>query len=202
MGRLTRAYLTVLGVFLFAGSVYAADLSAGTYYTKVNIWYEDPLKIPSTNYHRGAVIPFGSKVKIISKVKERIQFTVDDEPGVTFTLVNVRKHSLVDGAELFKEYFAQDDPKLTKEFNNFNGKERRNIEKGTLEEGMSREAAIAAYGYPPKHKTPTLKSSLWTYWDARSIRRLVTFKNDRIDKIEEFNEFEEGSGPRWYHYVP
>lgn len=201
MGVLRRVFLIVLGVFLLASFVYAADVSAGTYYTKVNIWYEDPMKIPSTNYHRGAVIPFGSKVKIIDQVKEKIKFTVDDQPGVTFTLVNIRKHSLVEADELCKQYFAQDDPRSGKDFSKFSPKEIRNIEEGALEEGMSREAAIAAYGYPPKHKTPVLSSNLWIYWDARPIRKLVTFKDNKIFKIEEVNEFEEGR-PHVGYYIP
>jgi len=67
---------------------------------------------------------------------------------------------------------------------------------------MSKEAVIAAYGYPPKHRTPALTSNAWTYWDARYERRIVTFKNNKIAKIEYINEAEGAPRPRWYHYVP
>jgi hypothetical protein len=201
MIKLTRLLLILFSVLFFTQFVYASSIKKGTYYTKVNIWYEDPLKIPSTNYHRGATIPFGSKVQINGEAKEKIQFTVDDQPGVTFNLVNVRRHSMVELGELFNDYFSLNDPKAGKDYLQFSQKEKENIENGTLQEGMSREAAVAAYGYPPKHKTPTLKSNLWTYWDSRAIRKLVTFKGEKVSKIEEVNEFEEGR-PHITYYIP
>ena len=196
------AGLMVLGIVNFLSFVSAAE---DTYYTKVNIWYEDPGKIVSTNYHRGAILPYGSKVNSLSISGQKIKFTVEDPSGVTFVLTNMAKHSLKDAKELSSDYFTKDNPKVSGgEFSKFSGKEKDNIENGTLEEGMSKEAVIAAYGYPPKHKTPTLSSNLWTYWDARAVRRLATFKNNKLTKHEEVNEYEESGGyhPRWYHYVP
>ncbi len=197
-----RVFLAVLGICYFLPFSYAAESAAETYYTKVNIWYEDPAKIVSTNYHRGAIIPYGSKVAIVSRSGEKILFSVDDQPGITFVLTNIRKYSLMDTAGLFQQYFAQEDPKAQgKEFGKFNSREKDNIENGTVEAGMSKEAVIAAYGYPPKHKTPALTSNIWTYWDARSVRRVLTFKDNRVTNSEEVNEYREGR-PRWYHFVP
>jgi len=180
----------------------AAEPSQKTYYTNVNIWYEDPEKILSTNYHRGAIIPFCSKVEIISQSKNKIIFTSEDVPGVTFTLINVPRHSMVTTGELFKQYFIQDGPKdKNVQYSKFTQQEKDNIENGTLTTGMSKEAVIAAYGYPPKHKTPVIASNLWTYWDARGLRKLVTFKNNQIINLEEVKENLE-SRPPWYYYVP
>ena len=191
-------YLTL---FVFSIAC-AATPAVETYYTKVNIWYEDPGKILSTNYHRGAIIPFSTKVNITGQTKDKISFTAKDLPGMTFGLVNVPKHSLVNTEELFKQYFTQDDPKAQNaEFHKFSAKEKDNIENGTLIEGMSKEAVIVAYGYPPKHKTPAQSSNLWTYWDARYIRKIVTFKNNLVTKLEEIKEEFEGR-PRWSYYVP
>ena len=190
-----------LGLFVFSIAC-AATATTETYYTKVNIWYENPSKILSTNYHRGAIIPFCAKVNILSQTKDKINFTADEQPGITFTLINVPKHSLVNTTELFKLYFTRDNPKTKNpEFNKFNAKEKDNIENGTLAEGMSKEAVIAAYGYPPKHRTPAQSSNLWTYWDAKILKRLVTFKNNTVTKIEEVKEDFEGR-PSWHYYVP
>jgi hypothetical protein len=189
-------------VFAAASLLCATDAESTAYYTRVNIWYEDPAKIVSTNYHRGAIIPYGSKVKITSKSGEKIKFTVEDQAGITFTLTNISKYSLMSLDELSKLYFSQNNPKAQgAEFSKFDAREKENIENGTIEQGMSKEAVIASYGYPPKHKTPALTSNVWNYWDARSVRRLVTFKNNKLTKHEEINEYESGR-PRWYHYVP
>jgi len=202
MKATVRFFIAIyLALFVFA-IAYAAAPDAETYYTKVNIWYEDPEKILSTNYHRGAIIPFASQVNITNQAKNKISFTIKDQPGVTFTLINVPRHSQVDTAGLFKQYFTQDDPKIKDpQFNKFNAKEKDNIENGTLTPGMSKEAVITAYGYPPKHKTPVLASNLWTYWDARYLRKLVTFKNNLVIKVEEIKEELEGR-PHWSYYVP
>ncbi len=190
--------LLAVGIVVFAATslLPAANVESAAYYTKVNIWYEDPAKILSTNYHRGAIIPYGSKVNILSKSGEKIKFTIENQAGVTFVLTNARKYSLMTLDELFAQYFSEKDPKS--ENMGFSGREKENIENGTLAEGMSKEAVIAAYGYPPRHKTPALTSNLWTYWDARSIRRLVTFKNNKLTKHEEMDEYENGR-PRWYY---
>jgi hypothetical protein len=202
MRFLGKLLLVALGVIFSAPLIFAANVHAEEYYTKVNIWYEEPAKILSTNYHRGAIIPFGTKVNILSSSGEKIKFTTQEEQGVTFVITNVRKYSLMDTAELLSQYFTKEDPKSrNSEYAKFSAKEKENIESGSIEEGMSKEAVIASYGYPPKHRTPALTSNVWTYWDARSTRRQVTFKNNRLAKIEFINEYDEGR-PHWYHYVP
>jgi hypothetical protein len=201
--KLSAKLFIAIYLALFVLSIgYAGTTATETYYTKVNIWYEDPGKILSTNYHRGAIIPFCSKVKIVKQTKDKIIFTVDDQPGIAFILINIPRHSLENAEMLFKQYFTQNNPKAeNEEFNKFSAKEKDNIENGTLTEGMGKEAVIVAYGYPPKHKTPAQTSNLWTYWDARYVRKLVTFKNNVVIKLEEVKEDLEG-GPHWYYYVP
>jgi len=128
MKLLKGLLLTSIIVLAAASFLRAADSAGEAYYTKVNIWYEDPAKIFSTNYHRGAIIPYGTKVKIVGRSGERVKFTVDDQAGVTFTLTNVNKHSLVNLDGLIKEYFSQEDPKAQGlEFGKFSGKEKDNI---------------------------------------------------------------------------
>jgi len=51
-------------------------------------------------------------------------------------------------------------------YSKFNGEEKENIKKGTIAEGMSKEAVLMAYGYPPSHRTAALASDEWAYWIA------------------------------------
>jgi hypothetical protein len=202
MNLLKRLFASGIVVLATASLLHAADSARVAYYTKVNIWYENPAKIVSTNYHRGVIIPYGSKVNIISKGGNKIKFTVEDQAGITFVLTNVSKYSLISLDELSKLYFSEEDPKARDgEFSRFSAKEKENIENGTIEPGMGKEAVTAAYGYPPRHRTPALTSNVWNYWDARSIRRVVSFKNNRVIKHEEIDEYENGRS-RWHYYVP
>jgi hypothetical protein len=44
---------------------------------------------------------------------------------------------------------------------------------------MSKDAVVMAYGYPPDHKTPSLKTDLWTYWENRLISITVQFADGK-----------------------
>ena len=181
---LTVTMLALAGAFVLSYA-YAASPVGETYYTKVNIWYEFPEKIFSTNYHKGTMMPVGSKVKIAEKSGNKISFTKEGLAGVTFTITNVRKHSLVSTEELFNLYFSKDDPNVPGgEFSELSSREKENVESGSLTQGMSKEAAIMAYGYPPKHRTPDLANDIWYYWLSRVVMNQVTFKNNKIIKIE------------------
>jgi len=159
-------------------------LAGKIYYTSVNIWYENPDKIPSTNYHKGTKLPIGTKVKIISVGSRKIQF-VPVDTTVTFTIVQQRKHTRIKLNELFDRYFSKKDI-LEQEgyFHNLTEKEKECVNNGTISPGMSKVAVIMAYGYPPSHKTPLLSSDLWHYWHSRFEMVDVHFKNNKLYKIE------------------
>lgn len=63
--------------------------------------------------------------------------------------------------------------------------ERKNIKNGTIAVGMSKDAVVMAYGYPPSHKTPTLDSNMWTYWRDRFRRVFVYFENGKVVNIKQ-----------------
>lgn len=153
-----------------------------TYYTNVNIWVEYPKDIPSTNFHKGTMIPAGTKVEVTYCRRGKIKFTSE---GVTYTLVHSRKHSRIKFQELFDRYFSENDimakggsfSKLTK-------KEQENVKSGVIDIGMSKDAVLMAYGYPPTHMTPSLSGGAWTYWKSRARRVIVHFKDGKVFKVE------------------
>ena len=154
------------------------------YYTMANIWYEHPKKILSTNFHRGNMIPVGTKVVINRLRGVKIKFTVVETEG-TFTYFHAKKHSKIKLRELFERYFSKEDPmRPGGHFEKFTEKEKENIMDGTLANGMSKEAVLMTYGYPPTHRTPSLATDVWTYWKGRAGRFLVVFKDDQINDIQ------------------
>ena len=159
-------------------------LAGKIYYTSVNIWYENPDKIPSTNYHKGTKLPIGTKAKIISVGNRKIQF-VPVDTTVTFTIVHQKKHTRIKLKELFDRYFSKKSA-LAKGscFHDFTENEKGNIKNGGIALCMSKVAVIMAYGYPPSHKTPLLSSDLWHYWHSRFEMVDVYFKDNKLYKIE------------------
>jgi len=179
-------------VCLFGVSAAYADNPEGkTYFSRANIWYENPENIPSTNYHKGAILPVGTKVKIVrygrktgkNRGKNRIEFTVVDK-GLICTLIQIQKHSTINLRAFFDRYFSPKNPMARGGvFHTFTKDEQKNIKNGTIAAIMHRDAVIMAYGYPPSHKTPVLSSDIWKYWLDRFRRLVVTFRDDRIVSI-------------------
>jgi hypothetical protein len=180
---------TVFLVLIFS-SLNADELSGKTYYTKTNIWYENPNDILSTNYHRGTILPFGTKVSIHSIKNNRIRFTPEGS-GQLFTIINSPKTSTITTEELFKRYFSTEPVRIgAGDYQQVTEADRDSIRNGIVEIGMSKKAVLMSYGYPPTHKTPLLTSDIWYYWYARLHRVNVYFKDDKVFKIEKIEPAE------------
>ena len=155
-----------------------------TYYTKGNIWYTKQDKIQSINWHVGAILPAGTIVKIIGYGSDKIEFEAF-KMSMPFTLINAKKHSIIQLEELFKQYFSKEDIYAKGNLvSKFTQEEQINIKKGIISEGMSKEAVLVAYGYPPSHRTPSITSDYWEYWKNKFKRDIVYFQNNRVVKIE------------------
>ena len=183
-GFLVSLFLTV--------NVYAGESVEGMkFYTRVNIWYENPAEILSTNYHMGAIVPLGTKVTITAVKnlpKKAIQFVADDKK-LSFTIFFVEKHSSagISLMDIFHQYFVEKNPLEGEDYTKLSPMEKEQIKKGAITKGMTKSAALMAYGYPPSHKTPSLNSDIWTYWDNRITKKIVVFQDDKITKISETN---------------
>lgn len=177
--------LLLLAILILTSThLYADNFSGKTYYTKSNIWYEHPNNILSTNYHRGAILPIGTKTKIHSIKGEKIQFTPDGSAQM-FTIINDKKTSTISTEELFNRYFSVEPVQVgVGDYYQATDADRENIKKGVITLGMSKKAVLMAYGYPPTHKTPLLTSDVWYYWYARLHKVNVYFKDDKVFKIE------------------
>ncbi len=59
--------------------------------------------------------------------------------------------------------------------------EIENIRNGTIQKGMSRDAVIVSWGYPPLHANPSLSGRHLYYWKNYWVKELVDFdENDRV----------------------
>lgn len=181
-----KNFIVIAGVVFCSAvslSAFAADKNKNesplgkTYYTAVNIWYEDANEIYTTNYHKGVMLPINTKATITGYNKKEVKFKIDN--GIEFILVYVAKHSTKPMKELFNLYFSEKELSL----NTFNKEERENIKNGTISTGMRKDAVLAAYGYPPSHATPSTEANQWKYWRDRFRNFLVTFNNNEVAVI-------------------
>ena len=186
MKRRMVILLCLAVVFLLCGVCEAERFSpkGETFYTQINIWCEYPKEILSTNFHKGDMIPVGTKVKIKLYGATKIKFVVE-ETGVTYVLKHAVKHSWISRRELFDRYFAKENPMDPGgPFEKFTEEEKKNVLEGKIDVGMTKNAVIMAYGYPPTHRTRSLSDNPWTYWASRAGRFLVFFEDGKIESFD------------------
>ncbi len=148
------------------------------YYLNVNVWYNHPLKIMSTNYHAGSRLGIGKKVTITKLGGKKIRFT--DESGGDYMIIHHRKHTSGDLQTLFDRYFGKKDITKSKSFSKFSTKVQKQIRNGEIVKGMSKDAIIMSYGYPPSHRTASLDGDRWIYWGTKWVSKAATFDNGKL----------------------
>ena len=151
----------------------------GTYYNQVGMYYEKGRYL-TTNYSAGIFLPVNTPVQLSEYNRKSFVVTVQStaEP---IEVVNVEKYTHWSQAQTFEKLFAPGKVSLSK----FSGTERKNIDAGSIDKGMRKDAVIVARGYPPSHETPSLKRDQWKYWKNRWNTIIVTFKNDRVVDIKD-----------------
>jgi hypothetical protein len=195
------AFILLSAVLFSAFPVWAAEQVSGkTFYTTANIWYERPGQIESTNYHRGAIIPVGTKVKItevfdgtsgdfttLNPQMLELFIRFDDDRGKSYKIIFRPRHASKGMTvwDFFRQYFSENDPmREGGPFSSLTPDEQKDVKLGEIAIGMSKEAVMMAYGYPPGHKTPSLKSDKWVYWENRFKTKAVYFSDDKVVKIQ------------------
>lgn len=154
------------------------DIQTGTvYYTQFSL-FEEKGRFRTTNYRRGFLIPINTPVTLLSIDSKRIEVKVNDG-AETLVVENVPKYTNEDVPTAFRKVFGKRKVNLGQ----FSPAEQKLILEGKVDKGMSREAVLAAIGYPPAHMTPDLKADSWTYWSNLYDRFVVRFKGDRVAEI-------------------
>jgi hypothetical protein len=191
--------LAALALAACKGPAVPNPLVGQTRYTCCNMHYERP-KIDDTNYQKGALIPFGTAVQIVEVRKNTVTFQPVGHPEITLVQRWSRKTQSMD--EFMSRVFVADDPhsRLRPSAAPTSGKKkdkragaerdgksdsvRRLIEQGAVEEGMTREQVLMSLGYPPVHRTPSLDTPAWTYWENRWVTFVVHFEGDKVSRVE------------------
>lgn len=156
-----------------------AEIGVGeNYYTACNIWYENPDRLSSLNYHSGTMLPLGTKIEVVYAKEGKIVFVDKDEKQ--YTMNHELKYSTINLEELFNRYFTKSKPNTLF----LSSKAKKAIKEGQLVRKIKRNEVLMAYGYPPSHATKDLSADKWIYWVNRSKKETVHFTEDTLTYIE------------------
>ena len=148
--------------------------SKATMYTQVAMWTEKN-RIIGTNYSVGTFIPPNSEVKVIDVSSKVIVFEYN---GQKIKYEVYTKYTRVDASSMLDRLFGTSKVDLSK----YDEKTQANIMHGTVAVGMTKEAVLAARGYPPFHVTASTQENSWKYWRNRWTTGMVTFENNVVIK--------------------
>lgn len=180
MRRTTLLPLLVLAL-LVTGCVGPAvpDPRTGeTRYLCCNLHYEKP-KITDVNYQVGTMVPFGTKVQIVSVRRNAVEFQPEGYPTILMVLKYGDKQITVD--QMIDQWFVTEDPRRT--LRKVPAKRVKLIEQGIVDTGMTKHEVKTALGIPPAHRTPSLDSSQWHYWQNRWVQWIVYFDGDKVSTV-------------------
>ncbi len=167
--------------------VVAADTNE-YYYTAYNIWYEDSYKIYAINYKTGQMLPAGARVKFLGYGQERLpyfEFRVLSENRVFRMHLQPRHQSDLTIQQVKERTLTKKDFSVLTA--NFTDREKTAIRAGKIITGMSKDAVIVSFGYPPKFRTPDLSLNLWIYWRNRWKEMHVAFgENNKTLEAPDF----------------
>lgn len=174
--------LCCAALFLCAPAAQAKDKAAlaakgDKLYTKFSLFYEEKVH-RTTNYRIGVLVPINTEVTFVKSNGKEIYVKLPD--GTELKIENIENFSgeKIDG--IFSRTFSKEKVDLSK----FSKIEKENIEIGDVQPDMSKDAVIAALGYPPKHQTPSLTSNAWRYWRNRFKTFIVHFKDEKVASIQ------------------
>lgn len=153
------------------------------FYTACNLWYERPDAVHVPAVLKGGIIPFGTEVLFVSANQESLKFK-DVETGVDYSLDFDQSAMMMPMEDFLRKAFSvKSSDELAKELR---PSVYEKLRRGVVEEGMTREMVLLAYGLPAPSRTSSLKDDTWVYWDDSLKSRRVVFKGDKVVAIFDF----------------
>lgn len=185
MSRLAKCFILIAAIVAAIGcgkklneATLPLSIKTGNiYYTQASLQYEKGRHL-TTNYRKGVLVPVNTRVQLEKITGDDIFLEILPD-HTKLRIENVEKHTGDNTIKAFAKLFNKNKADLSR----FSETEREHILAGKITKGMSKQAVLAAIGYPPITETPNLQMNDWTYWSSRFNRFIVRFKNDRITDI-------------------
>jgi len=158
-------------------------------YTAYNIWLLRGFNMKFINFKYGSeFIPAGTEVKGVKIVESSYDSMGGEssDPYVTFTRVDNNKNHRLYYENRYHPNKSIEDYKdktftprnLSDLTQGFTENELTAISKGIVADGMSREAVLVSYGYPPEHRTSLQSDNTWTYWLSKRKQKSLKFDDN------------------------
>jgi hypothetical protein len=140
-----------------------------TLYTCCNLHYDGD-EINDANYWTGTTLPAGTAVRIEKLTKDSVTFNAGEQRLTLEHEYGTKQESLY---QYLDKILVPNDPRPR--IGAYPPAVRRAIDKAKVERGMTRDQVILSLGYPPTHRTPSLREREWTYWYNRWVTYKVVF---------------------------
>jgi hypothetical protein len=152
----------------FSTGFAASDANYGRYYADKHLYAEGPL------------LAAGTKVVVTEVRGSGVSFKPPDSPLIYEMNFSYGRDRLTP-AEYFARFLLSTDPTTAL---SASPSLMADIRSGRLAEGMTREQALMARGYPPAHRTPDLTAEEWMYYDTPGFVDRVRFADGKISEIK------------------
>jgi hypothetical protein len=185
-----RVSLCALGVVVVVGlggcgpsRRAVADPRVGqVFFLCCNLRY-DPQKpeITDTLAAQGTLLPFATRVEVRKVTKDTVLFAPAGHSPITLVYEHGGKALRFD--QYLNRLFVTEDPRL--KLKKVPARQVKQVEKGTVVPGMSRDQVLLAVGYPPADRTPSLEAATWTYGDGTDADAfVVSFDGNRVSSVQ------------------
>jgi hypothetical protein len=135
--------------------------------------------VGSHRYAAGSVLPAGTKVTVVDVGYRGVSFRPEgSETTYAITFSYGKNH--LSTPQYFSNILRETNP-MTAVSNDPSLVAA--IDQGRLMQGMTREQALLARGYPPAHRTPDLSSNEWIYYESPGFIDRVVFVDGKIQSI-------------------
>jgi hypothetical protein len=126
-------------------------------------------------YGKGPMLAAGTKVTLIAVGSSGVAFSPDGtDQQYTLRFAYGRKQMTPD--QYFARIFLDTDPRSSPEPGSGPSTTQ-------LTDGMTKEQALLARGYPPAHHTPNLDQNEWVYFETPGFVDRVVFVDGKIQSI-------------------
>ncbi len=169
------------------GQPFNPGLTGGEYYLCCSTRFSPDLRATDANYGNyayregsgvtGPILAAGTRVRVVKVGSSAIQF----EPatgGSPYTLIFRYGKNQQTPDQYFRNILLPTDP--TDALKEAPRGIVTAIQEGRLAEGMTREQALMARGYPPAHRTPNLDANEWIYYETPGFVDRVAFSDGKI----------------------
>lgn len=149
-------------------------------YLNSNHWYTDPLAMDSFNYQKGKILPFGTEVVDVTYDDDSVSFVAKDT-GTKFRIQLKKDYSMITIEQYIKSIFMVKNPAEIEL--SIKPTVYEKITRGVVERGMTKKEVVIAYGPPIKHRTPSMESDTWIYYDSELKTKRIVFKHGVVSLI-------------------